>query len=75
MKTQWSTHIQKTKLIFFYSETAQAIEILLRSCADENSDVRLTANDCINVILTSVNTLHIHKILVEFFKEIKKVFS
>ena len=50
-----------------------SFEILLLSCSDENADVRLNSEECMNRLIKVLYETSIHRILVELFKEIKKV--
>nr|NP_001342356.1 huntingtin [Ciona intestinalis] len=51
---------------------AVSVETLLQSCADDNADVRLNANECLNRLIKGLYEISNSKILVELYKEIKK---
>lgn len=53
--------------------SAVSLEILLQSCSDESADVRLNAEECLNRMIKGLHESSMTKILVELFKEIKKV--
>lgn len=52
---------------------AISIEILLQACTDDSADVRLNADECLNKIIKCLHETAIGKILVELYKDIKKV--
>ena len=52
---------------------AVSLEILLQACSDEIADVRLNAEECLNRLIKGLHKSNMSKILVELFKEIKKV--
>ncbi|XP_015913152.2 huntingtin [Parasteatoda tepidariorum] len=49
-----------------------AMDTFLLCCDDENSDVRLMADECLNRTIKSLLDSHLGRLLVELFKEIKK---
>uniref|UniRef100_H2ZNB7 Huntingtin n=1 Tax=Ciona savignyi TaxID=51511 RepID=H2ZNB7_CIOSA len=59
-------------LVDFPGLLAVSVETLLQSCADENADVRLNSNECLNRVIKGLYDVSVSKILVELYKEIKK---
>ncbi|KAI5715946.1 hypothetical protein M8J77_024984 [Diaphorina citri] len=56
-----------------YSEVLTfAIESLLRMCNDNDSNVRMIADECLNKVIKAVVDGNIQKVLYELFKEMKK---
>ncbi|CAL1269720.1 unnamed protein product [Larinioides sclopetarius] len=49
-----------------------AMDTFLLCCDDENSDVRLMADECLNRTIKTLLDSHLGRLLVELFKEIKK---
>ncbi|KAJ8928271.1 hypothetical protein NQ314_019222 [Rhamnusium bicolor] len=49
-----------------------SVEALLRLCDDQESDVRMTSEECLTRIIRAANDGHIGKIQIELHKEIKK---
>ena len=50
-----------------------SLEILFLSCSDENADVRLNTEECLNRLIKGLYETNINRVLVELFKEIKRV--
>ena len=50
-----------------------SLEILLQSCSDASADVRLNAEECLNRLIKGLYETNVHKILIELYKEVKKV--
>nr|XP_039263514.1 huntingtin-like [Styela clava]XP_039263521.1 huntingtin-like [Styela clava] len=48
------------------------IEMLLLCCQDAEADVRIAAEESINRIIKGTEELHFGKVLIEFYKEIKR---
>uniref|UniRef100_A0A061QFU3 Putative huntingtin n=1 Tax=Cupiennius salei TaxID=6928 RepID=A0A061QFU3_CUPSA len=49
-----------------------AMDTFMWCCDDENSDVRLMADECLNRTIKTLLDSHLSRLLVELFKEIKK---
>ncbi|XP_035218065.1 huntingtin-like, partial [Stegodyphus dumicola] len=49
-----------------------AMDTFMLCCDDENSDVRLMADECLNRTIKTLLDSHLGRLLVELFKEIKK---
>lgn len=56
----------------FSGVLAVVLETLLKACTDTEADVRLAAEEAINRIIKGSDTLFLGKILLEFYKEIKR---
>ncbi|XP_054721499.1 huntingtin-like [Uloborus diversus] len=50
----------------------RAMDTFMLCCDDENSDVRLMADECLNRTIKTLLDSHFGRLLVELFKEIKK---
>ncbi|KAJ8959892.1 hypothetical protein NQ318_011628 [Aromia moschata] len=56
----------------FHILLGNSIEALLKLCDDQDSDVRMTSEECLNRIIRAANEGHIGKIQIELHKEIKR---
>ncbi|XP_018571399.1 huntingtin [Anoplophora glabripennis] len=56
----------------FHILLSNSIEAFLRLCDDQDSDVRMTSEECLNRIIRAANDGYIGKIQIELHKEIKK---
>ncbi|ESO07434.1 hypothetical protein HELRODRAFT_170769 [Helobdella robusta] len=65
-----STHLRTNP--DFSKFLSASIELMLSLSDDEESDVRIVADECLNKIIKSLTETHISRIQVELYKEIKK---
>ncbi|KAJ8914559.1 hypothetical protein NQ315_010023 [Exocentrus adspersus] len=56
----------------FHVLLGSSVEIFLKLCDDQDSDVRMTSKECLNRIIRAANDGYIGKIQIELHKEIKK---
>jgi huntingtin len=56
----------------FHTYLSITIEVLLQLCDDQESDVRMTAGDCLNRIIRALNDGNIGKVQIELHKGIKR---
>ncbi|XP_063922689.1 huntingtin isoform X2 [Zophobas morio] len=56
----------------FHTYLSITIEVLLQLCDDQESDVRMTAGDCLNRIIRAMNDGNIGKVQIELHKGIKR---
>ncbi|RZC38340.1 huntingtin-like [Asbolus verrucosus] len=56
----------------FHTYLSITIEVLLQLCDDQESDVRMTAEECLNRIIRALNDGNIGKVQIELHKGIKR---
>ena len=50
-----------------------SMEVLLRSCEHEDSDIRLVADACLNRLIKGLMDSSIHRVILELFREMRRV--